>query len=113
MRLPFALIACLTLLVALSCKKDKKEVDDCSNNLPTVREVIKKKATVRLTATAVAPVYLVEEGSIDTKLVPCNFPHEFYKDGLTVTISGLVKQTAPGTFGACCYENFVIIDISR
>lgn len=112
MRLPSALIPLFSLLMIFSCKKDKKEVE-CFDNLRTVREVVNKKATVRLTATAVAPVYLVEEGSIDTKLVPCNFPHEFYKDGLIVTISGLVKETAPGTFGPCCYENFVIVDISR
>ncbi len=66
-----------------------------------------------MTGSAVEPVYLVEEGTIDTRLIPCNLSPDFYKDGLVVRISGLVKTTVRNTMAPCCAENFVIVKISR
>ena len=58
-------------------------------------------------------VRAVEQGSIDTKLLPCNLPMEFIQDGLQVVISGEVKSTPQSGFGPCCTENFVITKITR
>lgn len=106
------LVLSLLLILAGSCTKENKS-PDCLPDSPTIRVIENKKAIVKLTATAVEPVYLVEEGAIDTRLIPCNFPMEFYQNDLQVTISGNVKafqQTMPVT---CCAENFVITKISR
>lgn len=94
-----------------SCKKDK-ETTQCFPNAPTVRQISNKQAVIKLTAT-VNPVWIIEKGSIDTKLIPCNFPMEFYQDGLQVIISGEVKSTPQAGPGPCCTEKFVITKISR
>lgn len=109
----FAWVALFTLLIfATSCKKEEKATN-CFPDVPTVRVITNKKATVKLTATYVEPVYLVEEGTIDTRLIPCNFPMEFYQGDLQVTISGEVKETKQTGFVPCCAENLVITKISR
>lgn len=115
MRRTFTTILSLILFTALfSCKKDKnKKVEGCPTSAQTVRVIKNKTATVKVTATAVAPAYLVEDGTIDTKLIPCNLPLEFYMEGLRVTISGEVKATASTAYGPCCWEDFVITEISR
>lgn len=96
----------------ISCKKEDKATD-CFPDTSTVRVIDNKKAVVKLTATAVEPVYLVEEGTIDTRLVPCNFPMEFYQHDLQVIVSGEVKVTHQTGSVPCCAENFVITKISR
>ncbi len=99
---------------ATGCKKEKAS-GNCFSNEPTHRTITNKKATVRLTATYLYPVYLVEDGALDTKLIPCDFPVEqgFYQDGLQVTISGQVKNPVQFPGAPCCFENFVITTISR
>lgn len=94
-----------------SCKKDKSSTE-CFHGAVTVRQITNKQAVVKLTAT-VNPVWLIEQGSIDTKLIPCNFPMEFYQNDLQVIISGEVKSTPQAGPGPCCLENFVITKISR
>ena len=94
-----------------SCKKEK-DITGCFSNAATVRQILNKQAVIKLTAT-VNPVWIIEQGTIDTKLIPCNFPMEFYQDGLQVTISGEVKSTLQVGAGPCCIENFVITQISR
>jgi hypothetical protein len=112
MRLGATLALLLILLNLLSCKKEDKATD-CFPNTPTARVIANKKAVVKLTAMAVEPVYLVEEGTIDSRLIPCNFPMEFYQHDLQVTINGEVKATQQAGTGPCCAENFVITSISR
>ncbi len=92
-----------------SCKKDKNSME-CFPGAPTVRHITNKHAVIKLTAT-VNSVWIIEQGTIDNKLIPCNFPMEFYQDGLPVIISGEVKSTPQG--GPCCTENFFITKISR
>ena len=58
-------------------------------------------------------VYIIEQGYIDSKLIPCNLPMEFYQNDLQIVISGDVKSTIQGGPGSCCNENFVITKISR
>lgn len=98
--------------LSVSCKKGDK-INNCFSDVPTIRQINNRKAVVRLTATYTEPVYLVEEGTIDTRLIPCNFPLEFYQNDLQVTISGKVKVTKQTGQVPCCAENFVITSISR
>ena len=112
MRQGAGLIVLLAMLISTSCKKEAKKTP-CFGNAATSRVITNKKAIVKLTATAVEPVYLVEEGTIDTRLIPCSFPLEFYQQDLQVTVSGEVKVTPHTTMVPCCAENFVITKISR
>ena len=100
----------IVIIISSACNKDKKP-EACADG-PSVRQVINKRAVIKLTAT-VHPVYLIEEGAIDTKLVPCNFPTELYQDDLQVIISGEVKATPQPSGMPCCFENFVITKITR
>lgn len=117
MRGVLILSALLIIFSNFSCKKeDKKEYfpnKDCNTDGQTIRQIINKKATVKLTATYFEAVYLVEENAIDTRLIPCNFPMEFYQDGLVVIISGDVKVTKQRDGVPCCAENFVITKIRK
>ncbi|HVG16090.1 MAG TPA: hypothetical protein VM935_14065 [Chitinophagaceae bacterium] len=112
MRPAAALVLLLNMLNFSSCKKEAKPTD-CFPGTPISRSIVNKKAVVKLTATAVEPVYMVEEGTIDSRLIPCNFPMEFYQHDLQVTISGDVKTTQQNGGVPCCAENFVISSISR
>lgn len=97
-------------MVFTSCKKnDNKGV--CFPGASTIRQITDKPAVIKVTATMYA-VYIVEQGAIDTKLIPCNLPKEFFQNDLQVTISGEVKATPQGS-GPCCTENFVITKITR
>ena len=93
-----------------SCKKQDQK-DACFPGVATVRKITDKPAVVKVIATA-NTVYIVEQGTIDTKLIPCNLPKEFAQNDLAVIVSGDVKAT-PQTSGPCCSENFVISEIKR
>lgn len=100
-----------------SCKKSNKDNyypnEDCNTDGETIRIINKQRATVKLTATFYEAVYLVEENTIDTRLIPCNFPMEFYQDGMVVIISGEVKAAKQRPSTPCCAENFIISSIQR
>ena len=100
----------IVTIICSACNKDNKP-EACADG-PTVRQLINKRAVIKLTAT-VHPVYLIEEGAIDTKLVPCNFPTELYQDNLPVIISGEVKATPQPAGLPCCFESLVITKITR
>ncbi|RPD43439.1 hypothetical protein [Paracnuella aquatica] len=102
----------IIIYLPISCKKEDKATD-CFSGISTVRTINNKRVVVKLTATYFEPVYLVEEGTIDTRLIPCNFPIEFYQHDLQVTISGEVKATQQRGSAPCCAENFLITKISR
>ena len=106
-----SIVACFFLLVvAISCKKEEK-TSSCFDNSSSVRLITNKRAIIKVGAT-INPVYIVEEGTIDHILIPCNLPQEFFQNNLQVIISGEVKATPPGP-GPCCSNNFVISSISR
>ena len=94
-----------------SCKKDETKTNDCFPNSTTYRQIIDKPATIKLQPGGL--FYIVEQGTIDTKLNPCNLSSDFQVDNLQVTISGDVKTTIQGGPGPCCTENFVITKIIR
>ncbi len=113
MRLNTTLIFSFALIPVFSfCKKENKINTGCQPNAGTVRQIIDKQAVIKVTAT-VNPVYIVEQGSIDTKLIPCNLPMEFYQNDLQVIISGEVKTTPQVMPVPCCTENFYITKITR
>lgn len=94
----------------VSCKKQDNK-DECFPGVATVRQITDKSAVIKVTATANG-VYLVEQGAIDTKLIPCNLARDFMQNDLQVIVSGDVKTTPQGS-GPCCSENFVITKITR
>lgn len=101
----------LCSLLFQSCKKDDTKPIDCFPSADTYRQIVDKPATVRQQPSGT--FYIVEQGTIDTKLNPCNLPADFQVDNLQVTISGGVKTTIQGGPGPCCTENFVITKITR
>jgi hypothetical protein len=105
----------VTIFSLASCKKNKPAENDCAPGNPVIRTIVNKKATVHLTGTIAYPVYLTELGTIDTRLVPCNFPAgaAFHQEGLQVTISGDVKVTFSTDYGPCCTENLVLSAIVK
>ena len=96
---------------AYSCKKHKATAP-CSPDNTTIRTITDKKAVIQVTAT-VNPAWIIEEGSTDTKLIPCNLPMEFYQNGLQVVISGDVKLTVQDSQAPCCNQSFIITKITR
>lgn len=100
----------LTILVLFgACKKENE--GECSSGAPTIRQITDKRAVVKVTATMI-PVYLLEENTIDTWLIPCNLPQEYFQHDLEVIISGDVK-TMPRDGGPCCKESIIITKISK
>lgn len=107
----FRVVLFVLAIILTACRKNNSGAD-CFPGTTTLRQIVNKQATIKLTATINA-VYIVEDGTIDTRLIPCNFPMEFYEDNLRVTISGEVKAGPQTAFGPCCMENFVISKITR
>lgn len=103
-------IILLESTIIFSCKKDNSSSTDCFPNTSTVRQITNGQATIKEVG---SKFYMVEQGSIDTKLNPCSLPTEFQVDNLQVQISGDVKSTLQGGPEPCCTENFVITKISR
>jgi hypothetical protein len=93
-----------------SCKKNKSSTVECFPNEITTRQITNKQATIQLTN---GQFYIVEQGTIDTKLNPCNLTQEFQVNNLQVTISGDIKETTQGVSGPCCTDNFVISKITK
>ncbi len=111
MRHSMTLIAfVLPMTMISSCKKDNNTNTECFPNSSTVRQITNAKATVRAVG---GKFYLVEQGTIDTKLNPCTLTQEFQVDSLQVTISGDVKLTQYNGLEPCCTDNFLISKISR
>ena len=111
MRHSLTLIAFLLVMTIISsCKKDNNTNYDCFPNSSTVRQITNAQATIKA---AGGKFYIVEQGSIDTKLNPCKLSQEFQENNLQVLVSGDVKLTLNGGPEPCCTENFVITKISR
>lgn len=77
-----------------------------------MRRISDKPATVKV-ASNNAGAYLVEDNTIDARLLPCNLPAEFLENNLRVMISGEVKNI-PNTAGMpCCDEGIILEQIRR
>jgi hypothetical protein len=108
MRLILNLSLLLTAFSINGCQKDKIQVEDCLTDFSTIRQINNQKATV---ISQNGQFYLIESGTIDTRLRPCNLPQKFQVNNLQVVISGNVKSTIRNGVEPCCTENFVITKI--
>lgn len=100
----------LFTVIFSACKKDNNAGNECFSNAVTVRIITNASATVKGSGDQ---FYIVEDGSIDSRLNPCTLAKEFQVNNLKVNISGEVKMTIQGGPGPCCTENFVITKISK
>ena len=107
----FYIFSSALVIVLFSCKKESNNANDCFLNLTTSRQIVNKPAIVKQQPSGL--FYIIEQGSIDIKLYPCNLTNEFKVDDLQVTISGDVKSIVQGETEPCCTENFVITKILR
>jgi hypothetical protein len=109
---PIRVVTIFSLLgiTLFSCKKGSNSTPDCFPDTSTVRQISNAQATIKKVEAA---FYIVEQGSVDTKLNPCTLPTDFQVNNLQVIISGDVKATLQGGPGPCCTEDFVITKISR
>ncbi len=99
----------LILIISTSCKKDNKLDRACFTDTANAGRLIDKQATIKLSGTT---FYMYEQGTIDTRLIPCNLPQDFKVNDLQVKISGYTKQSKEG--GAiCCTEILFITKITR
>ena len=102
------LISIFLLLAMCSCKKDKAP-SECFSNATTVRVINNVQATIKESN---GNYFIIEQGSIDTKLNPCNLNPEFWINNLPVVITGEVKLTSRNS-QPCCTDNFVITKIEK
>jgi hypothetical protein len=77
-----------------------------------VRVITDRPATVVVGAT-IEGAYYVEDGSIDTRLLPCVVPMEFMQHGLRVIISGEIKERTARAGEPCCAEDILITKIRK
>lgn len=99
------------LFVLISCKKSQsKQVPGCFANATTTRQISNKQATIRIDA---GQALIVEDGIIDSRLLPCELQNDFKQDGLRVIVSGDVKNLVQSPSGPCCLYNFFITHITR
>lgn len=98
------------MLFTNACKNNIT-ADDCSPNLSVARNILDKPATVFKQPNGI--FYIIEQGTIDSKLIPCNLPSEFKVDQLQVVISGEVKTTGQLASAPCCTNNFYILKITK
>lgn len=107
----FRLVVIFSILPLLfSCKKESTPEQSCLSDAVLSRVIVNKAATVKLTS---GQFYIIEQGTIDTKLIPCNLSQEFQVADLQVIISGDVKAIPQPAMGPCCTENLVITKITR
>jgi hypothetical protein len=102
----------LFLLVALGtgCKKNTHAPENCFEDATTVRQITDKQARMVQSG---EEFYIVEQGTIDTRLNPCNLAPAFRVNDMEVTVSGDVKATVRSSNSPCCTDDFVITSISR
>ena len=110
MRRNLTFITFLLAAVISSCNKEENSTPDCFPGTSTIRQIANGQATVKASG---GKFYIIEQGSIDSKLNPCDLTQEFQVDNLQVIISGDVKLTIHGGPEPCCTDNFVITKISR
>ena len=111
MKAPISSVILISVLLACaSCNKDKSQKAGCDTNAPTERTLTNKAATVKEMA---GKFYIIEQNTIDTRLLPCNLDASFAVDNLQVTVSGEVKQTNSIAGEPCCTNNFIISNITR
>jgi hypothetical protein len=97
---PKLVIIVLAFSLLVSCKKEK--VSDCYNDLTTIRSLSNVNATVVQQING--DYYIIETGTIDTRLKPCSLPVEFQVNNLQVVITGETKLISSNALEPCCTE---------
>lgn len=106
---PIILYITLTIVIC-SCKKGSSTTNNCFQSVETVRQLSNTTATIIFNG---GEYLIIETGTIDSRLRPCNLPAEYQVNNLSVIVSGDVKLTIQGGPGPCCTENFTITKISK
>ena len=84
--------------------------NNCFTDSVTIREIKNKPATIQSTGDQ---YYIIEQGTIDSKLKPCSLADDFKINNLKVIVSGDVKETKQAGQSPCCIDNFVITEITK
>jgi hypothetical protein len=95
--------------LCMSCKKEKQK-DSCSSEAAIVRQIDQDSAVVKYSD---GSYFIIEDGTIDERLLPCSMTDEFKIDNLRVLISGNVKETIQISGNPCCLAYFEITSISK
>ena len=103
------LIINLTIVSIFSCKK-QNSTEPCSDGAPIARQLINKPATI---VSSNGRFLIIEDSTIDERLLPCDLPEEFKIDQLRVIVSGKVKSTLIENSNPCCTAYFEIATITR
>jgi hypothetical protein len=101
-------ISFLFTTLFISCKKNTEKDITCFSDIATMRIITDKAASIQFTNNR---YYIIEQLTIDARLLPCYLADEFKVNGLAVTVSGEVKNNVSD--GPCCTENFVITIIKK
>lgn len=99
----------LLFILCSSCKKNNILDRACFTDTANAGKLINRQAVIKLSGN---DFYMYEQGTIDTKLIPCNLPLDFQVDDLQVLISGYTKQSREGG-NTCCTEILFITKITR
>lgn len=110
MKYLYPALGLIVTLLVFSCEKENSNISGCPTEATTERIVMNKPATVREIG---GTYYIIEQNTIDTRLIPCDLDAAFKVDNLQVVISGEVKKTSPSPGVPCCTNNFVITSITK
>lgn len=107
---PHFITLLFSVTILVSCKKESRLASDCFPNDLTSRQIADEHTTIKLLDNV---FYIIEQGTIDTQLKPCNLSKEFQVNDLPVIVSGDVKSTVSVGPGPAGIDNFVITKISK
>lgn len=94
----------LLILLTLSCQKEDES--GCNDDAKTVRIITRAPASISFFENQ---YFIIEQNTIDTRLLPCTLPVAFQKEKLAVTISGEVKDYPNGEkVQICCTERIIL-----
>jgi hypothetical protein len=105
----YTIAVTLITIIFASCKKEIQT--SCYNGLTTLRNISNVNATVVLQTNG--EYYIIEAGTIDIKLKPCDLSEEFKVNNLQVIITGETKLITTNQLEPCCTEGLVIGKIEK
>ena len=113
MRFHNFLIVFFGLLSCTSCKKTQSGIDEnaCFNDAEATRQITNSPAAIFQLPDS--SFVLVEEGTFDTWLIPCNLPSEFEENNLLVVLSGKTRPQVSTVPAPCCPEEMIVTQIAR
>lgn len=97
-------------LCLFSCKKEKQIRQDCFEGFTAQRQLTDAAAIIKMIDET---YFIMEEGTYDERLFPCNLPDKFKKNDLTIKVSGTVYAFASAPPGPVYTNGLVISAISE